>query len=507
VRYPFWDMCTGYGVLMALVSVLHVFVSHFAIGGGLYLVVTERAARKAGDSIRLAYLQKVSKMFILVTLVFGALSGVGIWFVIGLLNPTATELLIHNFVWGWATEWTFFVVEIASALLYYYGWKKMSAKDHMTLGWIYSVTAWLSLVVINGILAFMLTPGAWLQTGNFWDGFFNPTYWSSLFLRTGICVMLAGLYTLMVAAREQGAHRNALIRYNSLWVIVGMAIMVPTFIWYWNAIPAEIIARAKDVMPMPIKVIHGSYGTAGLLALATAVMGFLLPKTVRVWTASLLLLLGLVWFGHFEFFRESIRKPFIVSGFMYGNGVEVADVPRYQSEGMLPSIQYRTPDIGTDLFDHSCRSCHTISGYRPLAPAFAGVDSEFIFALVKNPQLLKGNMPPFAGTETEARMIASHIYARTDHRSLKEITGLSGVQLGEQVFRTRCGVCHMIGSSHDKSASLGGLKAQDYSDMLDQADVLGDGMPRFTASAEDRDALIQYLVTLKNGGTDAKPGL
>ena len=79
----------------------------------------------------------------------GALTGVGIWFVIGLLNPAATEVLIHNFVWGWAIEWTFFLVEIMAA-------------SHMTIGWIYFVSAWLSLFVINGILSFMLTPGAFL---------------------------------------------------------------------------------------------------------------------------------------------------------------------------------------------------------------------------------------------------------------------------------------------------------------------------------------------------------
>jgi mono/diheme cytochrome c family protein/cytochrome bd-type quinol oxidase subunit 1 len=507
VKYPFWDISMGYGVLMAVISVLHVFVSHFAIGGGLYLVVTERAARKAGDALRLAYLQKVSKMFILVTLVFGALSGVGIWFVIGLLNPTATELLIHNFVWGWAIEWTFFVVEIASALLYYYGWNRMSDRDHMTLGWIYFVSAWLSLVVINGILAFMLTPGAWIQTGNFWDGFFNATYWPSLFLRTGVCIMLAGLYTLLVASREQGNHRSSLIRYNANWVIAGLVVMAPTLYWYWHSIPAEVIEKASDVMKSPIKVLFGSFWLAGLMLLLAVVFGYLTPRALRVWSASLLMLFGLVWFGHFEYFREAIRKPWIVTGFMYANAVEVSNVAKYQTDGMLPSIQYRTLDIATDLFDHACRTCHTVSGYRAIAPALAGSDSAYIAALVKNPQLLKGNMPPFAGTETEAGMIATHIYAQTDHRTLREITGLTGAALGEKVYLSRCGICHVPGSSHDKLKSLAGLKAGDYGDMLDQADVMGEGMPRFTASQEDRDALIAYLVTLTNGVTDAKPGL
>src|ERR1019366_9052198 len=114
---------------------------------------------------------KLSRFFVLVTLVAGTLTGVGIWFIIGLLNPAATEALIHNYVWGWATEWTFFVVEITAALIYYYGWKTMAPAAHATVGWIYFIFAWLSLVIINGIITFMLTPGRWLVTGDFWDGF------------------------------------------------------------------------------------------------------------------------------------------------------------------------------------------------------------------------------------------------------------------------------------------------------------------------------------------------
>jgi hypothetical protein len=95
MNYPFWDTGIGYGALMAAIAVVHVFVSHFAIGGGLYLVVAETSARKAGDDRRLEYLAGLSKFFVLVSLVFGALTGVGIWFIIGLLNPAATEVLIR----------------------------------------------------------------------------------------------------------------------------------------------------------------------------------------------------------------------------------------------------------------------------------------------------------------------------------------------------------------------------------------------------------------------------
>ena len=31
MNYPFWDVGIGYGVLMAVISIVHVFVSHFAV--------------------------------------------------------------------------------------------------------------------------------------------------------------------------------------------------------------------------------------------------------------------------------------------------------------------------------------------------------------------------------------------------------------------------------------------------------------------------------------------
>ena len=47
--YPFWDEPFGYGVLMGLIAVLHVFVSHFAIGGGLFLALSGAAVGRASE--------------------------------------------------------------------------------------------------------------------------------------------------------------------------------------------------------------------------------------------------------------------------------------------------------------------------------------------------------------------------------------------------------------------------------------------------------------------------
>ena len=38
MNYPVWELPAS-GLLIAVVSILHVFVSHFAVGGGLFLVL------------------------------------------------------------------------------------------------------------------------------------------------------------------------------------------------------------------------------------------------------------------------------------------------------------------------------------------------------------------------------------------------------------------------------------------------------------------------------------
>ncbi|MCB2231804.1 c-type cytochrome [bacterium] len=508
--YPFWDQPIGYGLLMAMISILHVFISHFAIGGGLYLVVAETSARKRDDQPMLDYLHGLSRFFVLVTLVLGALTGVGIWFVIGLLSPAGTDLLIHNFVWGWATEWTFFVVEIAAAIIYYYGFRTMTASNHIKVGWIYFVAAWLSLVVINGILAFMLTPGAWLESGSFWAGFFNPTYFSSLFFRTGVCILLAGLFTMAVASKQKDdAFRGWLVRYNAWWAIIGLIIMVPTFYWYWKAIPAEIITTALASMVTPISAMYKSFWYAGTLAVLVVLFGLILPRKQHVVISAIMMIVGLMYFGEFEWFRESIRKPYIVSGYMYGNGIELAKAETYQNDGLLPHIAYTTDNPGADLFNRACRTCHTIDGYKPLAPVFDGTDEAFIASMVRGTDLMKGNMPPFVGTEQESELIAAHIYSKVDNRHLSEIYNLNGAALGEKVYQVRCGSCHEFGGFNDKAASLVGLDADGYSDMLDMAEFLGEGMPAFAGDDREREALIAYLLTLKpaEGGADESAGL
>ena len=124
MNYPFWDVpYMGSGWVIGVIAIFHIMISQFAVGGGILPRAgrNQSAARKP-PRMAASLCRSHSKFFLILTGVFGTVSGVGIWFAIGLAHPEATSALIHNFVFGWAMEWVFFMVELTSAAVYYYTW-------------------------------------------------------------------------------------------------------------------------------------------------------------------------------------------------------------------------------------------------------------------------------------------------------------------------------------------------------------------------------------------------
>ncbi|WP_419658577.1 cytochrome c family protein (probable cytochrome bd ubiquinol oxidase, subunit I) [Desulfosarcina variabilis str. Montpellier] len=161
MNYPVWALTTaGGGLLIALMAVFHVYIAHFAVGGGLFLVLLEKKAYARQSDELLGYLKRHARFFLLLTMVLGGITGVGIWFTIALLNPAATSSLIHTFVFGWATEWVCFVGEIIALFIYYYTFGKMRPAQHLRIGWLYFIFAWLSLFLIKGQPGLLNFPAA-----------------------------------------------------------------------------------------------------------------------------------------------------------------------------------------------------------------------------------------------------------------------------------------------------------------------------------------------------------
>ena len=231
------------------IAIFHVMISHFAVGGGFYLALAERKAMRDGRSYWCNVLRGHAKFFLVLTGVFGAVSGVGIWFSIGLANPEATSTLIHNFVFAWAIEWVFFMVELTTAAVYYYTWGRISSQLHMKVAWVYAGASFCTLFIINGILTFMLTPGAaWLSVAGtgaeatkFWQAFFNPTFWPSLGLRMAVCVSLAGIWALITTSRINGSQfpdlKIEMVRWSAKWLLPSFLLMPFLLGWYFWSVP------------------------------------------------------------------------------------------------------------------------------------------------------------------------------------------------------------------------------------------------------------------------------
>ncbi len=436
----------GIGVpgLVALIAVTHVFVAHFAVGGGLYLILTERWGRKANLPDVVDHARRHSRFFVLLTLVFGALSGVGIWFVIGLASPDNTFLLIRTFVWGWAAEWCFFVIELTAAIVYYKTWDRIDAKRHMTVGWIYATSSIFTLLIINGILSFMLTPGDWVENKSFWSGLINPTYLPSSILRIGLTVSIAGCFGLLTAGRSGGADsRRLLIARSARWVTIGIAIAVPCFFWMKAAFPADVMTlldRSLDAQKGAVPLLNSMWKHGGivfvLLFVVTLFISVAKPKRFPLPAGLCVVLLAFFGFGCGEYVREILRKPYGVRGVMYVNGVRKDDVYDLRTHGYLrtrrDAERLATASVlerGEAMYVGQCSVCHTKGGYRGLSDLMDGWDRNQIRTMllvmhksdIDKPTIWAA-MPPLVGTKDEVDALAQW---------LEQFAGLSTAQRDE----------------------------------------------------------------------------
>jgi hypothetical protein len=421
MNYPVWELYgAGGGLFIALISVVHVFVAHFAVGGGLFLILTEKKAyREKSDDI-LAFTKRHALFFLLLTMVFGGITGVGIWFTIALISPAATSVLIHNFVFGWATEWVCFVGEIVALFVYYYTFSKMERNHHLTMGWLYFGFAWLSLFFVNGIIGFMLTPGKWVETHNFWDGFFNPSFWPSLCFRSALALVLAGIFGFISAVfiREE-TFRNHMSRYCARWLLVPFLFMAAFAGWYYRSLPPGpremIMGQSPEIMAYT-KI----FLWAGpVLFLGGILMSLRLKPVFQKTTAFGVLFLGLLYMGSFEWIRESSRRPYLIYGHLYSTSIPVGDEQEIRKNGILNKARWIknreiTPETritaGRQIFMLQCISCHSVNGpLNDILPLTAGLSKTGMDSRLTGQGKMNPYMPPFPGTPGEREALAAFI--------------------------------------------------------------------------------------------------
>jgi cytochrome d ubiquinol oxidase subunit I len=451
MNYPFWDIPhLGSGWVIGLIAIYHVMISQFAVGGGFYLPLAERKAMRMTDpALRADWLKQIashSKFFLILTAVFGTVSGVGIWFAIGLTHPEATSTLIHNFVFGWAMEWVFFMVELTTIAVYYYTWNRIPERLHLKVGWVYAGASAATLIIINGILSFMLTPGdAWisvagtgLEASKFWNAFFNPTYWPSLLLRTCVCASLAGIWALITASRIDGDKqpelKTSMVKWSVKWLVPSFVAMPFLMIWYYAMVPTS----QRALLTLGVDTINsGTFSTVTRMALIIIVtsatiifvayfLAYRNPREFNLSHAMAVLVLALMATGAGEYSREMLRKPYVIGRWMYSNGVRVPYVSRINAQGYLAETNWvwngspSSYSRGEAIFRGECGSCHTLQGYRPLAHLLEGRDraniQNFIVMLHENKadSPYRKFMPPMVGSEQDVNDLADFLNAQVN---------------------------------------------------------------------------------------------
>ena len=429
MNYPVWNLpFAGAGMVVAVIAIFHVLVSHFAIGGGAFLFGAELWARKdpQGPAIR-EWLHKYATFFLVFTTVMGAITGVAIWFSIQLAGPEATSLLIHQFVFVWAIEWVMFVAELTSLYFYYYCWHRNSPGMQVFLAGTYLLTSWLSLVLINAILTFMLTPGDWtLANPDLLAAVFNPTYWPSLILRTVFMLLLGGLFGFLIAAGiKDEAFKTRVVVFCSKWVFPAAVILPFVTYWYWTNLPPEVTGLVTSGMTglsggkleALNRFLVMSAGCSVLILIGTWLV--LLKPAALGWGGALaLILVAQMAIAGGESFREMARKPWLVYKVIYSNALwkSQADDAEWMKKSFLEKSKWQqgiTPlsaEHGEALFRLQCGACHTSDGYRSLKTRTVLHTEESLYNWFDT-MASTGVMPPFSGDSRDRAALTAWLLA------------------------------------------------------------------------------------------------
>lgn len=418
MTFPVWDAPGLAAPLKSVLVFLFAIGGYFAAGASLLMVILEHKAHREGNQPLLTFLQDWSRFFLLMTVVVGAVIGVGIWLVLGLTEPWAVLLHARVLVWVWGTVWALAVVQVSAALLYYSGWGVTAPAHHLATAWIFVAASWLALFVINGIFAFMLTPGTWVATGRLLDGFFNDTFNAGLLVHAALAVLLGGLFTLVAATETDPPRlRGTLIRGSSGFAMVGIGLLPAGM--GWQAVILPPAAREALLAPGSLSLVlfFGALAVCVLMFLFTAAGPLNRPEGCTRSFALLLLLLGFGVTFASEWNGESARLPHVIPGYLEVNGIEPRDLPRYRSQGFLPSATYAEvrrvgqdpAPAGRELFRFQCQGCHAISGYNSVARLVQGWDLGTIDHQLGRLEALKGAMPAFAGSAEERHALAVYL--------------------------------------------------------------------------------------------------
>ncbi|HNW60305.1 MAG TPA: c-type cytochrome [bacterium] len=442
----------GNRMLIAITAIVHVLINHpMAVGALPLATLLEWIAyrRKWADLDQLAY--KITFVVFIITTSLGAMTGVGIWFTTSLVNPDAIGSLIRVFFWAWFSEWVIFFLEVIFIMIYFLSWKSWSGdkkRRHLLTGLVLSICSWLTMAIITGILGFMMNAGKWVPYTHEWapesslfTAFFNPIYLPQLLFRSAVAFLSAGIFFLFLIPLFKKVTfelRGRAVRPISLWVLAWLPPAVIGALWYWQRIPPFMQANAPIALTTQafVKWYHSILwillGMALIVPLTTLI-GAIKPKKLPAALLIIPFLAVATLIGTYERLREFVRKPWVIQGYLYANGLRAQDYPLFQEEGVLARATWvhhhqvteeNKLEAGGEVFMVACSRCHTLSGVnsvrtrlQTLFPADKWQEDQ-IAAYISTMHNVRIFMPPFPGSDAELKALSAWLTAN-QHLALR----------------------------------------------------------------------------------------
>ncbi|MGQ9723819.1 MAG: c-type cytochrome [Tepidimonas sp.] len=446
--YPTWfEPGIGSGWVVGLIATAHVLFSHTSVGAAIFFAWLANYAHRHQRPELLEFIRRYGLFLLVFSYVLGSITGPGIWYSTTVASPRGISALIHSFVWMWAAEWVFFIIEVVGVYMLVYLVGKIDIKTHTRLSLIFGLTSYTTMLVIVGILSFMMWPGKaeWHQAGGVLNAFYGPNTFAQLGMRTAFMFAITAVVGGIVVGRFKDAElKNDIARKLALLGIVATLVGAAMLQWYLATLPesAEVVMenRLPDYFPVALMAVIG--GT-----LAYFLLTWVQPRAL-VSAAAGVMTVVITVFGLWpeEVARESIRKPWVAGQYVYSNQVVGVDVPGMGVKSEIPKIEahgflkthifmpehLRTVteanrvEAGQALALTACANCHSLSatGMRPLRKYFAGSHTESEVAEYLKAALSGGNtiyMPQIPLNDEEARALAAYILTTTQPAEVKAV--------------------------------------------------------------------------------------
>lgn len=439
--FPTWyEPGVGSGWVVGIIATIHVLFSHTSVGAAIFFAALATIAYSRNKPEYLVYINKYGLFLLVFSYVLGSITGPGIWYSTTVASPRGISSLIHSFVWKWATEWVFFVIEVVGVYMVVYLVGKVDQRTHLRITWMFGIASYATMLIILGILSFMMWPGkeVWFTEGGYLNGFYGSNTFAQLAMRTFFMMSITAVVGSIVLSRfKEDDLRNEISRYMALMGLVSTISGAVLFGWYLTTLPDYAHLVMENRLP--------DYFVPALLSVVGGMVVYFLallfkPRMITTTVASLATVYLLV-FGLWpeEVARESIRKPYVSGQYVYSNQVIARDVPGLNIHSEIPilekvgvlkahpfipdNLREVTPDnvleVGHVVALSMCSNCHSLSetGIRPMVNYFGGNTDVKAIKQYLLGALATGNtlyMPKIPLKDNEAEALAVYLASMTD---------------------------------------------------------------------------------------------